>query len=542
MGMGRRFQSPRSSAANRLPPPRSNPLARRNLLVLSQRNPTTRHPEPSIVKPRSLAVALLLTCFVPTAAVHAANDLALPDIGDSSATALPPAEAKRIGSDMMLNIRQSGKLINDPQIESYIQDIGHRLASASPKGGDGFYYFVVKDPSINAFAMPGDYIGVNSGLILATQNESQLAAVLAHETAHEVQHHLARSYEKASKMNMPLTAAVLAAILLGANNPQAGEATLAASMAGSSAAQLTFSRANEREADRVGMQLLAAAGFDPYGMPDFFEQLEQRYRFSDGTVPAFLIDHPVTQDRIADARNRAAQYPRVNYVDSVNYHLMKARLRVMEAPDVSALNHQIATELKDGTYSDDIGEHYAYALTLTATGHYAAARDQLMHLMKHDPERIAYLLALADVDTRSKRPAAARAIYKHGLEFYPDNDLLIMGYADFMLLQGESKQAAALLDEYTRTQDDAPPGAYQMLADAEEQLGQKGVSHLALADYYTRIGEIPTAIEQLHLARRSHDLDFYHRSIVDAKLKQLQQQLPPKAHGAGNGKNSRDGE
>lgn len=493
------------------------------------------------MKLRSIAVACLLTCFIPSAVVNA-DTLALPDIGDSSATTLTPAQEQRIGGQMMRNIRQSGKLIDDPEIESYIQSLGHRLSSASDQGGGGFYYFVMQDPSINAFAMPGGYVGVDSGLILATQNESELAAVLAHETAHVIQHHLARSYEKASKMNLPLTAAVLAAILLGANNPQAGQAALAASLGGSTESQLTFSRDNEREADRVGMQLLAEAGFDPYGMPDFFQRLQQHYRFSDSGVPSFLIDHPVTQDRIADSRNRAAQYPRVQYVDSVNYRLMKARLRVLEASDTSTLLHTVSEELKNGSYSDTIGEHYAYALLLTDAGKYDEARSQLEQLRKKDPGRIAYLLALAKVEADSNHPAAARDLYKRGLTLYPNNALMTMGYGGFMLQQGHYKEAAELLDDFTRTQD-APADAYQMLADAEERSGQKGVSHIALADYYAHIGEIPTAIEQLHLARRSHDLDFYHQSIVDAKLNQYQQQMPHKQKRASDdGKNSPDRE
>lgn len=491
-----------------------------------------------IVKLRSIAVAGILSCFVPTVVANAADALALPDIGDSASAVLTPTDQQQIGRDMMRSIRDSGKLIEDPEIENYIQDIGHRLASASPQGGS-FNYFVVRDPTINAFAMPGDYIGVNAGLILATQNENQLAAVLAHETAHEIQHHLARSYADAKKMNGPLAAAMVAAILLGSKDPQAGAAAMAATMGGAGDAQLSSSRSHEREADRVGMDLLAGAGFDPYGMPNFFEQLQQHYRFSDGAMPAFLSDHPVTANRIADARNRAAQYPRVHDVSSVNYHIIKARLRVLGTNDVSALLKQITLELKNGNYSDDIGEHYAYALALEKNGKYTEARQHLLKMLQDDPGRIAYMLLLAEVDAQSKQPAAARALYKHGLGLYPGNALLSLGYAKFMMQQGENKQAAAMLDEFTRMHDDAPPRAYEMLANAEDQSGRKGIAHIALADYYTRIGEIPTAIEQLHLARRGHDLDFYHKSILEAKLNQLQQQLPPKKHDSGQEKNSR---
>ena len=475
---------------------------------------------------KSTIIAFILICFIPTTVLAAAENLALPDIGDSSATSLTPADEKRIGQDMMRSIRQSGSLINDPEIENYVRNLGYRLVSASDEGAAGFNFYVIDNPTINAFAMPGGYVVIHSGLILASRSESELAGVMAHEIAHVTQHHLARSYEKASQMNMPLTAAVIAAILLGASNPQMGQAALAASMAGGTQAQLDFTRANEREADRVGMQMLAGAGFDPNGMPSFFERLQQEYRFASSGLPEFLSTHPVTLNRIADSRNRAAQYPHGLETDSINYHLIKAKLRVLEAKDPAKLAQRVGEDLAQGRYDNQTAERYTYALALQRTGQYAEAHSQLQRLLKQDPGRIAYLLALASVEADAKQPAAARAVYRKGLDLYPDNALLTLSYAAFMLQQQDNRNAAALLQEYTRTRS-TPARAYELLAEAESRNGNKGISHIALADYYQALGETPTAIEQLLLARRSRGLDFYHQSLIEAKLTQLRDQQSP---------------
>ena len=488
------------------------------------------------MKLRTTIIAFALACFIPATIVQAAETVALPDIGDSSATALTPADEKRIGQDMMRNIRQSGRLVEDPEVESYIQGLGYRLVSASDQGAAGFNFYVLNDPSINAFAMPGGYVVIHTGLILASRTESELAGVMAHEIAHVTQHHLARSYEKASQMNLPLTAAVIAAILLGASNPQMGQAALAASMAGGTQAQLDFTRANEREADRVGMQMLASSGMDPNGMPSFFERLQQEYRFASSGMPEFLSTHPVTLDRIADSRNRAAQYPHGLIADSENYHLIKARLRVLEDNDPPKLLKRIRSELDQGRYDNLAAERYAYALTLQRTHDYDKARAQLESLLRKDPGRIAYLLALAGVEADAGHAAAAKSIYRKGLDLYPDNELLTLGYAALLLQQGASRDAAKLLHDFTRGRT-VPPHAYELLAEAENRNGNKGIAHIALADYYQALDEVPAAIDQLLLARRNIKQDFYHQSLIEAKLSQLrEQQGAPRGRGNQNEK------
>ncbi|MEW5993947.1 MAG: M48 family metalloprotease [Candidatus Zixiibacteriota bacterium] len=467
-------------------------------------------------------ICVLLLALVPPAAATP-DSLALPDIGDSSATAFSPADEKRFGSEMMRSIRHSGRLLTDPEVEEYIQQLGYRLVSTSTQSAAGFTFFVISDPSINAFAMPGGYIGVHTGLITASRSESELAGVMAHEIAHVTQHHLARSFERAGDMNLPMTAAVIAAILLGGSNPQMGEAALAATMAGSAQMQLDFTRSNEREADRVGIQMLAGAGFDPQGMPGFFERLQQEYRYTSTGVPEFLSTHPVTLDRIADARNRAEQYPSISAADNLNYRLVQARLRVLAARNLDVLARQYRDALAASNGSGDTADRYGYALVLARQREYAHSRELLTALHHADPGRIAYMLALAQVEGEDHRPAAAEKIYRSGLQLHPNNSLLTLALAEHLLQRGEHAATTTLLREHTRNRQ-VVPRAYELLAEAETRSGNKGIAHIALADYYHSLGETQTAIEQLNLARRSGGLDFYYQSLLEAKLVQLQEE------------------
>ncbi len=467
------------------------------------------------------ALLLLASALLP---LHAsAESLALPDIGDSSATTISPAEEKQLGREVIRSIRQSGALLNDLEAESYIRKLGYRLASVTGQSATDFSFYIVSDPAINAFATPGGYVCVNSGLILASRSESELAGVMAHEIAHVTQHHLARSFEKANQMNLPLTAAVIGAILLGASNPQLGEAALAASMGGSSQMQLNFTRANEQEADRVGIQTLARAGFDPNGMPDFFERLQQEYRFANSNMPEFLSTHPVTLARIADSRNRAAQLPPVPAADDLEYRLIQAKIRVIESTDVAALTTRLHDELATGRYADETAERYGYALALTHQGKYDEARKELTRMAKAAPGRIAYMLALANLETAAANYDAAASYLHDGLKLYPGNPLLTLGSAELSLQRGQNREALVLLRDFTRNRD-VPPHAYELLAEAETRNGNAGIAHIALADYYHSLDQLPAAIEQLHLARQDHGLDFYHQSLLEAKLSQFEQE------------------
>ena len=286
-------------------------------------------------KPSAITLALSLALFpAPQQAVEI-NKIELPDMGDSSGTLITPAEEKEFGEAFFRSLHSQISINQDAEIQQYIQSIGQKLVANSDEPSHPFHFFVVMENDINAFAGPGGYIGVNSGLILMTEAESELASVMGHEIAHVTQRHLFRAAEAQSRLSIPTIAGTLAAILLGTQAPALGQAAIMAIQAGSVQFQINFTRENEEEADRVGMQILSSSHFDPRSMPTFFERLQQSTRYSGQAIPEFLRTHPVTASRISDTRGRAETYPYKQYPDSLDYQLTKAKIRVLTTTDTA---------------------------------------------------------------------------------------------------------------------------------------------------------------------------------------------------------------
>ena len=253
----------------------------------------------------------------------------LPEIGDPTSTLMTGQEEIELGAAFYRSLHAQVPLSKDPEVNDYIQSLGNRLTINSDNPAQPFTFFVVEDPVINAFAGPGGFIGVNSGLILLTEQESELASVLAHEISHVTQRHLFQTFQAASKMSIPTALGMLAAAVLGAK--AGGNGAMAGIMAAqglNAQYQINFTRDNEEEADRVGMQVLSKSEFDPRSMPEFFERMQQSTRFVSGKLPEFLLTHPVTTSRISDTRDRAERYPYRQYPDSLIYQIIRAKLRV----------------------------------------------------------------------------------------------------------------------------------------------------------------------------------------------------------------------
>src|SRR6185436_6069748 len=201
--------------------------------------------------------------------------------------------------------------VDDPEVSEYLAALGSRLSQASIGARQDFEFFAIRDPSINAFALPGGFIAVHTGLISTSETESELASVLSHEIAHVTQRHIARMLGQQQQMQMPMLAALAAAILLGRSRPDLASGAAVAAQAGAVQTQLSYSRDFEREADRLGFRALETAGFDPHAMAGFFEKMQRASRIADdGTMPGYLRTHPVTIERIADAQNRATRATR----------------------------------------------------------------------------------------------------------------------------------------------------------------------------------------------------------------------------------------
>ena len=468
-------------------------------------------------KPSAIILALSLILFpAPQQAVEISK-IELPDMGDSSGALISPAEEKEFGEEFFRSLHAQISINQDAEIQQYIQSIGEKLVANSDAPGYPFHFFVVLDNNINAFAGPGGYIGVNSGLILITEAESELASVMGHEIAHVTQRHLYRSYEASSRLSIPTVAATLAAILLGTQSAALGQAAIMAVQGGSIQFQINFTRENEAEADRVGMQILAASQFDPRSMPTFFERLQQSTRYSGDNVPEFLRTHPVTVSRISDTRGRAETYPYKQYPDSLAYQLTKAKIRVLTSTDNIDTLKYFQLRATQGTTEQRAVARYGLGLCAFNSQRFNEAETVFQQLNKEYPNQPQYEAALARTALDSKNYNIALARYKKLAEQFPDNDAIKLEYISSLLKTGNAELARKnllLLKPKTRQL----PTYSQLLAQVYSDLNQPAESHRYLAEFYYATGQTKEAIMQIKLALKSNGLNFQLSSILNERL------------------------
>jgi len=469
------------------------------------------------MRQNNLSLILLLGCMLSRTAMA----IDLPQMGLSANTVMSTVDEQELGEAFMRHVRRTENIVNDMEINHYFKDLGYRLASYSDNPEQDFHFFVIDESSINAFAVPGGFIGIHSGLILKTRSESELASVLAHEIAHVTQRHIARTVEATERLSVPTIAAIIAAaVLAGATgSPQAGQAALTAVMAGSVQMQINFTRTHEKEADRLGMQILAKSGLEPRDMPRFFERMQEATRFYGSGIPEFLRSHPVTTNRIAEARDRAEKYPVKQKVDRPLYHLMRAKLLVLITDDKRALANILQNMLETRRYRDERAIRYALALALLDTRQTNTVQKQIDWLFQNDGDRVIYYLLQARLALVQNNWAKAKKVYKQALEIYPGDKILGLDYAEKLLQNHVPRKAKAVLLGLSA---DSNPDYYDLLARAYELTGAKAQSYLALAEKYYLIGYTQLAIEQLEMALKMDSLDFYLASRIGARYKALQ--------------------
>ena len=467
-----------------------------------------------------LLLALLLVLPTPAVLTQSSFD-DLPNLGDASGQVISPQQDKELGAYFMRQVRQAGMVLDDAETNTYLQALGHKLAIHSENPGYGFTFFMVNETSINAFAGPGGYIGANVGLFLAAQTESELAGVMAHEIAHVTQRHLARAYQAQERMSLPTTAAIIAGILIGvAGDPAAGAAAMTAASAAGMQSQINFTRANEKEADRVGIQTLAAADFDPYGMSAFFERLQKNSKLYGTRPPEFLSTHPVTSNRISEATARAETFPKVKEYTSLDFFLLQAKLRVSNYANpkqvlADTLRYEGKAAGKTAT------EQYEFALLLAKNEKYNEALPIMQKLQKSDPDRITYRLALGRILNAAKQTQEALDLYKNTLGLYPGEIMLIEPYATTLMAAGKSDKAYTLLSDISNN-NDPEPQIYKLLAQAAGATNHKVQTHTAMSQYYFLNGYTNQAIEQLKLAERSPALSSYQSARIQARIASME--------------------
>ncbi|SCY25196.1 M48 family metalloprotease [Nitrosospira sp. Nsp13] len=535
----------------------------------------------------------------------------LPDLGDASQATFSPQEERELGLRIMREIRADPSYLDDAEVAGYLTHLGNRLLlnSRESRPDQEFEFFAIKDPMINAFALPGGFMGFNTGLILTAQSESELAGVMAHEIAHVTQKHLARMIAGQRYSILTSLAAVALAVLASRTNPQAAQAVLIGSQARQIQSQLDFTRDHEKEADRIGLNILISAGLDPRGMSEFFERLQTAGRFRENGAPSYLRTHPITYERIADIDNRTHSLPYRQVPDSLDFQLVRAKLRATMGTPGEAVEF-FDSALREKRYSTEAVERYGLISALLRDRKFLRADKELMQLYENlqsdadealenhhltvapqntyktplssdmietlaERARLAVgqpaeALDIYKTDPRIYRPhrasnhytsmdktpenhrlgttiqitrkslqpsamietlaarvklamgqtAEALDIYEAALRTYPQHRALIYDYTD-ALLRANSADAAL---KFVNQQLQYMPNdirLYQLQAQSYGALGDMMMQHRAQAEVYTRQGNVHAAIEQLQIALKGDDGDFYQKSSAEARLKEL---------------------
>ncbi len=473
---------------------------------------------------RSTLLLALLVATQPAAAQDARREL--PDIGNPASTTLSLSDEYKIGLMIMRGLRDAGKLVDDPEVNEYVQALGGRIASYAHEGAHRFTFFVVRDVGINAFALPGGFIGVNAGLVTATDNESELAGVLAHEIAHVTQRHIARSIQNAGRTNMASAAAVLAAILIGATTGMSSDAllgTITAAQGLAAQQQINFTRTHEAEADRVGIGFLAEAGFDPNGMPTFFWTLQQRYG-AGTTIPDLLRTHPVTTERIAETRDRAAHYERAAADQSVGYGLIRERLRVQTLPPESDFT-ALYRDAQSADLPSSDARHYGRALALLAAGQAGEAAGLLSDLVERHPDVTQYHAGLGHAQLVAGDIAGSRRTLERALKLFPRNVPVTLRYSETLMRADEAGLAHLVLLDLFNNVPPTPDQA-RYIALVANSAGDTADAYYYMSEYHVLGGELQMAIDQLRMALSVPKLNDVQRQRFDARIKELEEYLP----------------
>ena len=488
----------------------------------------------STIKRAAVALTFASLVFVSGAG---ADDINLPDMGSPADAILNTSDESQLGRMIMRDIRRSGQVVEDPLVTEYINEIGSRIAAQTNEGDHSFNFFVVDDGRINAFALPGGYIGVHTGLLQATRSEDELAGVVAHEVAHVTQRHIARAIHANSRQSILSTAMMLGAIIVAAagGGSDAVQGAVAVAQGTAIQQQINFTRTNEYEADRVGIAALADAGFDPYGMASFFEVMSRQTTTSpEMRAPEFLRTHPVTTARIAESRNRARDYPVIRSDDSVGYGI--ARTRMIVAGFDTAKEAVAYFENRPYANQNDI-ERYGRAVAYQRAGNYWEALDIFRELLDKDKAVIAYHIGLGQTLVALDQPREALQTYERALGLFPRNVPLVLDYGERLLQLGEPVKAHALLLDLM---NNVPPTPEQvrLIARAANEAGENAEAYYYLSEYRLMIGDLTGGLGYLQQALRLPELneiqrirfeariDFIREFMTEEQLRMMQRQRP----------------
>lgn len=478
---------------------------------------------------RCLVSALVLSTAAPWAPA-VAQPVGLPSMGAASAAELSPAMERQLGEAIMAQGRRDPTYINDPELTQYLTTMGRKLAMFAPGSVPDVEMFGVRDPQINAFAMPGGFIGINSGLIVESTSEAELASVVAHEIGHVVQRHIARGMTQQNQSGVVMMAS-LAAALLTALAGGGGNLAMGVAAFGQAAAinqQLGFSRDAEREADRAGFTMLTKAGYDPDGMARMFARLMAASRLNEGAGGGtWASTHPLSIERMSDVQNRIRGLSPEKFSDSDDYWYIRAKMRMLQATDALSIRHAHQLLLDDAQRLTGVQQSAAYyGLALQAFQRNELTDAQRFLGQAQEGGRASPMLSRLSIDlaAASGNSEQALTLASAAIKRWPQQRALGIAYAQALLGVGRHQEAQAYLRERIKQWGDDEPGLYQMLAHSEEINNEPIAARLDMAQYYILTGAYASAEAQLQQARLMSS-DFYEQSQIDVRIRDIKDRL-----------------
>lgn len=470
---------------------------------------------------KKLVLWLLVGSLAANAVLADDGGLQLPELGDSSSSLVSGRQEYELGRAWLKVFRSQVRTVTDPLLQDYLENLIYQLAVHSQLKDRRLEVVVVDNPTINAFAVPGGVIGVHNGLFLYADNEAQLASVLGHELAHLSQRHFARGVEAQQRAAIPTMAGLLASLVLAATaGGDAGMAAMTATQAAALQNRLNYSRQNEQEADRIGMDTLVDSGYDPNAFAGMFSNMQSMYRYAGQRPPEFLLTHPLTESRISDARNRARDYPRKVYVDNLDYQLMRTRVERQLAGNNSDAIKRFKARLKGNSRHPE-ADHYGLTLAYLHAGQINDARAELQPLLAKDPRRLAYVVTDAEIDIAGGNYDKAITKLEQQLRVNPDNHPLTMTYADALLKAQQPHKAEAVLVEHVKTHPN-DPSIWYLLAETHGLAGNIVGVHQARAEYFVLSGVLDRAQQQLGYALPLVRGDNLTTAKIEERIRQIE--------------------
>ncbi|MFZ4379897.1 MAG: M48 family metalloprotease [Polynucleobacter sp.] len=480
--------------------------------------------------------------------IQSQPNLVLPDMGDPGGDALSRIDERKYGEMIMRQIRPDTDYSNDWPLYDYLNQMERRLLQAAKKlqlgganeqgsGAYNFEIFAVKDSSINAFALPGGFIGFHTGLIVSAESDSEVASVMGHETGHVLQRHLARQMDKQATNTMIAIAGMVLGALAMSRNPSAGAGLMQGGQALAVSNQLSYSRDAEREADRIGFQILDASGYDVNGAPGFFQRLQKITGIMDRGVPGYVRTHPLTTDRIAEMQDRVRMVPARNVPTGVEFYFVKARARLEQAGSSSGL-YDLRNTFESLSKQAPIGKQmegtYGLALIAQRQGKIDQAETYLQQARKLAQTASApgspILRQSLSLDITASELALAKGKNEEALQIahatlnaYPQSYAAGVAMINAELKLGKTNEAINWLKARTRVQPNEVVW-WSLLSNAYDQAKNVPLRHYALGEKYALEGAWPSAIEQLKIARSAGGADFYQGSSIDSRLREMQRQ------------------